>query len=164
MAWPTMVTGDVLSGKGAETIGQNLFDRDLILTERRTSWVSPTEYSMTVTLADVGETKVVRLPPFCISGANIKLMFKAKVDSGSGASATFRLRETGGPTNGTSLVTALTASYIPYEVVLPVPDGTWVNVVKTLALQAQRPNGGEIDADWNLTLRACFLNLSFEAP
>jgi hypothetical protein len=168
MAWPTAWTAaDYLSREGADTessvtILQALYDRDIEIGHKRTTWYGG-QSNMTTTLADT-HTADIRFPDNALQNTEVKLIFQAQRDGGVSGNASFRLRETGVPTNGTTLTTALTTSWAGYEVVgLTVPDDTWAGTVKTLALQAQRPASGA-DSNWRVTLILCCLNLAFEAP
>lgn len=160
MAWPALTADDVRSGAGAKTLGRDLYDREAIAVTRRTTWYF-TEVNFTTTLADVN-TQAWRVPPWALTGAVIKIIVRAKRAGAVSGNASFRLRETGGPTNGTTIVTALTTSYAYYELDLTVPDGTWASALKTLAVQAQRPASGA-DADWFIECDNMGSNLQFGA-
>lgn len=143
MAWGTKTTEDYLSGVGAETGGLEFYNRDLIVANTRTTWGWEAEQTIaTGGLADIS-TRTVRLPSWFLTGAEIKLRFRAWSLSGVGTYE-FRIRETGVPRNGTTLAAfTLTATATAYEVVgLTAPDDTWAGTLKTLALQANEVTTG----------------------
>jgi hypothetical protein len=161
MAWPTSFTAStVLSGKGAKTAGQDLYDRDVQLTRNRTSWAFG-QSQMTTTLADV-ESVRVRVPEYCLTGATIKLKFRAQRDGAVSGTANFRIREVGTPTNGSTLGTTLTTAFAIYEVELAVVVDSWAGTVREFALQAQRPASGT-DNDWLVVGKSLLKNFVFEA-
>jgi len=159
MAWPALTADDTLSGKGAKTTGQSIYDRQQAAANRYTTWHFA-ETNITSSLATYS-TKVVRVPPWALTAETITLYVRAKTD-GTG-SITLQLNETGTATSGTPVNHALTASYAYFAVTLAVPDDTWIQTLKTFEVQANHPGGGEADADWDLSAEMIVGNFKFGA-
>jgi len=149
MAWPATITTAILSGSGAENLGQDVYDRDVLVASMSWTWQS-TNNNMTTTLQDE-QVAFIRMPVWAEATAVITLTFTAVRGGAVSGNANFRLRgrEIGGSyVNGSTLNTALTTSVAPYEVTLAVPASpSWAGVIIQFGFQAQRPASGA-DADW----------------
>ena len=130
MSWPTMTSGDVLSGAGAETRGADLFNRARICAAGGSTW-----YFAEVTESGASATDKVTWEiyiPDCVrSGDGIAVA--AITDQGGGGEGYYRVRETGVPTNGDTQT--LGAAPAAQTSTITVPDNTWAGTVKTIAVQ-----------------------------
>ena len=153
MSWPARTVGSILSGSGVEIVGQNLYDRDVLVASMSWTWQS-TNTNMTTTLQDE-HTGFIRLPVWAEATAVITLTFTAIRGGAVSGNANFRLRgrEIGGSfVNGSTLNTAITDTSQPltvaYEVTLAVPASpSWAGEIVEFGFQSQRPASG-VDADW----------------
>ncbi len=152
MSWPNVTASDILSGKGIETLGVTLWDRDAIAAG--VGWTWPGEQS-----AFSGDTSwathfnsIVRMPIWTEVTAVITLTFLAR-QSGGADNADFRLKGKlygGSFTTGGTTSNGLTSSYAPYEVTLVTPASpAWTGQVVEFALDAQHTTGG---GTWDIAL------------
>jgi hypothetical protein len=152
--WPTRTSETVLSGADADTLGQDLYDRDECVKEGPIAGIYVADQSVSSSSHADLVTFTLRVPVWVRSGDKIRMRIKARKNtSGTGY---FRLRETGVPTNGTEASVAST-SYAVVASDVTVPDNTWAGVVKTFAVQA-RTDGSAGNTD--LTIDGVLGNLS----
>jgi hypothetical protein len=143
MAWPSLTSGDVLSGKGAKTVGASLYAR-----AREAIGGGTTYYfaAVTETGSSYADKAVmqVRIPESVRSGDLIQLTVRA-YQSGGGV-GNYLAREVDGPTVGTEQTLGSTAGAISTSVIT-VPDNTWAGATKQIAVQLKTNGTGTANAD-----------------
>lgn len=159
MAWPATTSDSLVSGRGVETDGADIFERMQIGYSRPMTWTFA-ETDTTTTLADV-QSITMMCPPWLVTGSVLTLSFLAKRDAAASGNASFRLQQ--GATNGTTNTTALTATFSLYSVSITAPDDSWANSMVTFDFQAQRPASG-VDSDWQTMTKRMLRNFNLAAP
>ena len=163
MAWGTATADDFLSGVGAKTGGVEFYNRDLELTDLAASWGWEAEASSSSTSWATMSTRTIMVPEWFLSGAEMKLRFRAYLTG----TATFsgRITETGTPRSGTTIaLTALTTTPTGpdagvFQVSgLTAPDDTWAGALKTFDLEFIRDTG---TGSATMNLEAMALDLQF---
>ncbi len=153
MTWPTKSLPDYLSGKGAEQAGRDMYDRAICAKEAGTTFYFAAVTETASTYADKATLRV-RVPEYARSGDKIRLtVWMSQAGGGTGS---YRVRETGGPTNGTDATTTSTTAALKSSDIT-IPDNTWAGVVKTFAIQLKtsgsgtcHANGEQIMANWQV--------------
>lgn len=138
--WPANQQGVVLSGDGAKTVGQQLFDRDQCLFASGTStyFAENTETSTSFT------TKVsltILFPPWIKSGHVLTIWVQLRGSAGNTGDA--RIYEAATPVTGaTASVTG--ATYDRKALTLTVPSDAWASAEKTIEVQLKSTTGAAV--------------------
>ena len=136
MTWQ-VTAEDVLSGKGAETVGQKLWTRDSNNVKRTTTYSFPEDAAFTDdTWEDVANsTKRVRVPSFVLT--NYTLHIEVWVYGGDvGNEHQARIQETDTTTNGTAVNDIDEGgAWARRELTLTVPNDTWAGTLKNFVIQ-----------------------------
>ena len=163
MSWPARTAGDVLSGDGIETLGQDLYDRDTIAASAGWTWTSTPPNGVLITTSLVDEFNAIfRMPAWTVEGAVITLTYLAYATiAGTG---NYRLRgrvEGGSWVDGGTSAQLVTTSFAPYEVSLTVPASpSWALTRIEFGFQAQEPGSG----NWFVGLWGVAGNMRVVAP
>jgi predicted carbohydrate-binding protein with CBM5 and CBM33 domain len=142
MAWPTKFLADYLSGKGAEYLGRDMYDRAICAKMGGTTFYFAAVSETASTYADKATLRV-RVPEFARSGDKIRLsVWMRQATSGTGS---FRVRETAGPVNGTDATSTSSTDAIKTSEIT-IPDNTWAGALKTFAVQLKTAGAGTCHA------------------
>lgn len=150
-SWPSVVASDLISGKGAAcTVPQALFNRDLCLINKHTTWLQTTATFAASAWGTYVGTRYVHIPTYMVgawvggSYGTISLALLFRVTSGSGT-IHFRLAELGTPATGTDQTTSSGTS-VALTSVLTIPASGWWNNNKQFAAECYITGGatGEI--------------------
>lgn len=165
MAWPSTTVDEILSGKGAKTLGQDMYNRQLIAAEGSWSWVGLTQNVSSDSTLTTEQSGYFRFPTWAESTSVVTVTFVAKRGAGVSGDCQFRIRArkvSGSWTDGTTLTTAITTSWAPYDVVLAVPASpSWAGELVECAWQAKAPAGfgGGAAVDWQAGLEYVSANM-----
>lgn len=145
--WPSRLAEDVLSGDGAKTLGEVLYDRDLVVFEKpfSVSFGNTTTSSSTFV---VMATKKIRVPTTAESGDKMKADLLIGNDNASGDTIA-RLSETGVPTNGPDSATHSGNGTTWVEAEITIQAG-WPGTVRTFEIQAKTNGTGVGSVDGRL--------------
>lgn len=136
--WPTFTSENILSGKGAETTGQAIFDIQSCVKGKGSSfWFA--DVTTTSTTYETKATFEYLVPPYADSGDIIQWTIRGKT-SDAAKTLTYQASESAG-TNGTEITsTSTTNENMTSEIT--IPDGTWAGTVKTFYIKAKITSGG----------------------
>lgn len=134
MVWPTTVSEDVLSGGGAKSFGQDLYDRDVEVHEMGWSWYFA-QQTTTSTSYVTATTFRFRMPPWAIAGATVKV--EVVIGNDAGGTTTCRLSD--GTNDGTEFTTTATSETKILE--LTVPAGGYDDTVVEFEIHLKASSG-----------------------
>lgn len=138
-SWPSMTSESLLSGEGACTTGQNLYDIQQVVKGKGSTHYFA-DWNSTDTSYATASTLEVRCPDYLRSGETISYTLRVKTTTGK--TATFQFSESGG--TGGSEVTSTSTTYETKTSEITVPDDTWAGAVKTFYVKGKVTTGGTI--------------------
>lgn len=135
--WPANQQGVVLSGDGAKTVGQQLYDRDQCLFASGTA-VYFGEQTEVSTSYVTKWTQTILFPPWIKSGHVLTIWIQLR---GSAANTgTAQLYEAATPVTGTSAA-VVGATYDQKALTLTVPSDSWAGAEKSIEFQLKSTSG-----------------------
>lgn len=149
--WPTRLADDVLSGDGAKTLGEVLFDRDLVVFEKPFS-VTLGNLTTTSSTFAVLATKQIYIPSSVEAGDKMKADLYIGNTTGGGE-MTARISETGVPTNGPDTTThsGAGATWVVAEITIAAG---WPGTVREFEIQGKTNGTGTGSVDGRLVVGA----------
>lgn len=142
--WPaTFDAGEVLSGEGAKTVAQKIFDTQFAVKEGRgTTVYFPVVSTASAAYATI-KTLRIYVPTFVAVGEKLKLFARARFVSGGSPTANYRINN--GATDGTGS-TALSGSFVVYSSTIVVQAG-WPGTIIDINVQAKTAGPGTVEVD-----------------
>lgn len=138
--WPANQQGVVLSGDGAKTVGQQLYDRDQCLFASGVCTYFG-EFTETSTSFVTKFTQTILFPPWIKTGHVLTIWVQLRGSAGN--TGTAQLYEAATPVTGaTASVTG--ATYDRKALTLTVPADSWASAEKSIEFQLKSTTGAAV--------------------